>query len=99
MNAYTKLPALLRRIDALESGAALCRRPGCHEVAFTWLSPYCRPLCKPQSDAPSAGAVAAPLLFDAGSFAANSYSMRLAMRYSAGLAPPNPRSLVIITAC
>ncbi len=30
MNAYGKLPALLRRIEALESGAQLCRRRDCY---------------------------------------------------------------------
>lgn len=30
MSAYAKLPALLRRIDALESGAPLCRRRDCY---------------------------------------------------------------------
>lgn len=30
MSAYAKLPALLRRIDALESGAVLCRRRDCY---------------------------------------------------------------------
>lgn len=30
MNAYAKLPALLRRIDALESGVQLCRTRDCY---------------------------------------------------------------------
>ncbi|GHH57854.1 hypothetical protein [Lentzea cavernae] len=30
MNAYAKLPALLRRIDALESGEQLCRTRDCY---------------------------------------------------------------------
>ncbi len=30
MNAYAKLPALLRRIDALESGDLLCRARSCY---------------------------------------------------------------------
>jgi hypothetical protein len=30
VNAYAKLPALLRRIEALESGAELCRRRDCY---------------------------------------------------------------------
>lgn len=42
MSAYRRLPALLRRIDALESGAVLCRRPNCYErLGLFSQPPFC----------------------------------------------------------
>jgi hypothetical protein len=40
VTALAKLPALLERIDTLESGTTLCRRRHCYAEAFSWL-PYC----------------------------------------------------------
>lgn len=42
MSAYAKLPALLRRIDALESGKRLCRRRDCYgQVGLFGAAPFC----------------------------------------------------------
>lgn len=47
MSAYAKLPALLERIETLESGTTLCRRRYCYAETFSWMSPYCAPECTP----------------------------------------------------
>jgi hypothetical protein len=42
VSAYAKLPALLRRIDALESGVQLCRRRDCFgRVGLFSAGPLC----------------------------------------------------------
>lgn len=42
MNTYAKLPALLRRIGALESNAVLCRRRDCYgKVGLFSPGPWC----------------------------------------------------------
>jgi len=99
MSAYANLPALLERIDAVVSDATLCRRRDCYRTAFTWLSPYCRPWCTPQLHVQASTSGLSLGFHDAGSYAVGRYAMQVAWRYSAGLARPDPRNLLIITAC
>lgn len=91
MNAYQRMPALLRRIGALESGRVLCRRRYCYAEAFSWL-PYCE-----IHQEPAPFRFSEPTRFNLTRFALQA---EFRLGYGIGIAPPRSLSpFVAITAC